>query len=573
MDVFNIPFFRSYEANLGWLMRTVETWDLKLKEFFEGDGIRDFVDEVLTSHPEWTTTIMDGSLELRKFTAALAMRTVNYYVTPEEFGAAGDGNTDDTAAVQSAFNDGRPVLMLADYKITEPLEVSTGSYVGKGLGRLLLNDTAGAASIYSTGIDNITFKGISFITQTQGHARYSLSLLSGDNIKVEDCYFEGVYGYGCRLNNTTNSIVKKLRFNTATGVAGNPGGCIYAMDAQNLTVEDVKAYDIQDHVVYLTGSDNTPSRGHTVKNINVELGGHNSLTNGAAVVIYNNCQDITVENVNCKTSKAAIQISRSGSALASPKRIKVSNIGGDTFTENGVTIAGAENYEVENITINGITFERAEQDCISLAYCKRVALESIIAGNAGRNCIRVLNSSDIQGSGITTGDTSNDNIFCDSADRVTMNSVSVGSAQTGIYHRNGADSQYMGVVFAGVYTNKKYQVSYGNGIQPGAFENHYTEYLKQIYSGTDNTFSFTPGNFDGIATIEYVPSTNRLAWFEVRDTTIGQRVAAANSTGGLASITSVPVKSGHIYSVSSDTGANDPTRVYFTTTAYQEQEM
>ena len=86
MDLYNLPFFRSYEAQLGWIIQTVKKWDLKFKEFFEGGGIRRFVDEVLSSHPEWTTTIMDGAITKAK----LAKSLINYI---DEWKSADAGKT------------------------------------------------------------------------------------------------------------------------------------------------------------------------------------------------------------------------------------------------------------------------------------------------------------------------------------------------------------------------------------------------------------------------------------------------------------------------------------------------
>lgn len=55
----------------------------------------------LDAHPEATTTVQDGSLTLPKFKPGELP-----FVTPEQFGAVGDGITDDTAAWQSAVDSG-----------------------------------------------------------------------------------------------------------------------------------------------------------------------------------------------------------------------------------------------------------------------------------------------------------------------------------------------------------------------------------------------------------------------------------------------------------------------------------
>lgn len=54
-------------------------------------------------------TVQDGSLTESKFSDALKMSAINDYVTPEMFGAVGDGVTDDTQAIQDAIDTGKNV--------------------------------------------------------------------------------------------------------------------------------------------------------------------------------------------------------------------------------------------------------------------------------------------------------------------------------------------------------------------------------------------------------------------------------------------------------------------------------
>lgn len=67
------------------------------------DGIDVAVENWLDDHPEATTTVQDGSLTEVKFTDALKLKTVNNYVTPEMFGAKGDGVTDDSTAITNCM--------------------------------------------------------------------------------------------------------------------------------------------------------------------------------------------------------------------------------------------------------------------------------------------------------------------------------------------------------------------------------------------------------------------------------------------------------------------------------------
>ena len=65
-----------------------------------GEAVNTWLDE----HPEATTTVQDGSLTEAKFSDALKLKTINPFITPEMFGAKGDGVTDDTAAIQAAIS-------------------------------------------------------------------------------------------------------------------------------------------------------------------------------------------------------------------------------------------------------------------------------------------------------------------------------------------------------------------------------------------------------------------------------------------------------------------------------------
>lgn len=69
------------------------------------------VDTWLDEHPEATTTVQDGAITESKINFSFLPSIKNAYVTPEMFGAKGDGVTDDTQAINSAVNFGSKTVI------------------------------------------------------------------------------------------------------------------------------------------------------------------------------------------------------------------------------------------------------------------------------------------------------------------------------------------------------------------------------------------------------------------------------------------------------------------------------
>ena len=119
-------------ATLTEELDTLNKGGLVLKEDFIGQQVNDWLDE----HPEATTTVQDSSLGVEKFTEDAKKQTVKDYVTPQMFGAVGDGVHDDSHAIQTAIDQtekGNVLLPAGTYKTTFPIICKPGvSIIGCG---------------------------------------------------------------------------------------------------------------------------------------------------------------------------------------------------------------------------------------------------------------------------------------------------------------------------------------------------------------------------------------------------------------------------------------------------------
>ena len=123
--------FTSNKKSGAWDSTVVEK--KPLSEAIQLEGVGEAVNEWLNQHPEATTTVEDGSLIESKFSDYLKLQAIKDYVTPEMFGAVGDGVTDDTQALQDAFDSRKPVFLSPKTYLTRGNIVTTNHIFGRGL--------------------------------------------------------------------------------------------------------------------------------------------------------------------------------------------------------------------------------------------------------------------------------------------------------------------------------------------------------------------------------------------------------------------------------------------------------
>lgn len=88
----------------------------------------------LNEHPEATTTVQDGSITEQKIFSDFLPYIKNDYVTPQMFGAKGDGITDDTKAIQEAIDSGICVFIPKGVYLTTTAVVIRNDAIICGVG-------------------------------------------------------------------------------------------------------------------------------------------------------------------------------------------------------------------------------------------------------------------------------------------------------------------------------------------------------------------------------------------------------------------------------------------------------
>lgn len=204
----------------------VEVEQKPLSETITTEGVGEAVNAWLDEHPEATTTVQDGSLTEVKFSNTLKLQTIKDYVTPEMFGAEGDGVTDDTAAFNEMFNNGNYFVINGTYKISS-VSVPNKDIVIVGKGNILVT---GNGLEFSSPLKHKVIRGLTFELEENatcaivfsGNASTSVTntlCLQGISVKAQalsnkigisidtenEALLENIALYGCCLK-ITNSI-------------------------------------------------------------------------------------------------------------------------------------------------------------------------------------------------------------------------------------------------------------------------------------------------------------------------------------------------------------------------------
>lgn len=170
------------------------------------------INEWLDEHPEATTTVQDGAITAVKLARSLYEALLNYYVTPQQFGAMGNGVTDDSVAFHDAIATGLPVIVPVGTYLVDSVEITSDTQIigcdGAVIKAMVYTEEAGSveviprfANIFNSDGHNVEIKNIEFegfekgnksVAESEGYKLGVLDIHNGD-LTINNCKFTNFY--------------------------------------------------------------------------------------------------------------------------------------------------------------------------------------------------------------------------------------------------------------------------------------------------------------------------------------------------------------------------------------------
>lgn len=346
-----------------------------------------------------------AEIENRKQADEAIIKRIGYlenYVTPQEYGAVGDNVNDDTTAIQTAINSGKPVYIPGGtYKITSTLIVESNTVIfGEGKEIVNINTNGMCDGMHITGYFNIV-KDL----KISGRVDRSVTIMPTNGVLVDytatspDIFDNtntiigvGIYFFenGISIVNTSRQTIVERCVVSVTSVGINCAGtdnfitnciCSYATNGMriynNNHVSNCKCFEISNVAYILSGSNCTFS------NINCQqfltglyIVGSNNLVSGfncnVAGYYFDRTSETHVTNhngnvVSVDGSYNNIQISYSSTAEYYVNNIITSNPDGSSNNIIEANINDTQNKDVINAPNNP-----------SFVYTNRVVVNNVV---------------------------------------------------------------------------------------------------------------------------------------------------------------------------------------------------
>ena len=145
------------------------------------------------------------------------------YIVPAQFGAVGDGVTDDTAALQAAATAAanKTLILVGSYLVTGQITLSSNTAVIGEPGSYVQTTSPNANIFYATGKRGIKFVGVVLKSTVQGTnvENGGIYLDSCNHCSIVDCEFEGMQQSAVFLNSTSYCTVSRNYVHDSLGMS------------------------------------------------------------------------------------------------------------------------------------------------------------------------------------------------------------------------------------------------------------------------------------------------------------------------------------------------------------------
>ena len=277
----------------------------------DSEDISNAIDDWMEAHPGASTVIENNSVTIDKMVTG----TLNY-VTPELYGAIGDGTTNDTQAFNSACNSGLPIELKSNATYLIDSITVESQLIIRGNGATIKttygNSSANLFTL-NTSVKKAHFENINFITtvgvtnENNIPNRSKKTTIAGyalNNLSIKNCIFENfdkaIVGLQTNGDHNLNNVLDTLDIedckivNALTGISGiyrhvNIEKCNITLDnnsGNNDHCISLMADKLQEAIIEATKCDLNNSKSKSCMYFYTEI-----LLNGAVVSVFkiNNC--------------------------------------------------------------------------------------------------------------------------------------------------------------------------------------------------------------------------------------------------------------------------------------------
>ena len=284
------PYTDFHEMNLDWILRIIKELDQTIDDFTAFNKITWAGTWDGSVYPAWTV-VDDGAgngymsikpvpanvplsnseywVQVSAYSALYAafndriedLEDLTLYVTPQLYGAAADGVTDDTQAIQAAIDSGKSVLFAGNYLCDTVYITDKSNVVYKMISGSIISAGTGTQFRYSGTLSDVTLSGFHAIgtSVVDGAFFFGASGAVLDGITIENCRIED-YTVGVSFNADLGGSVKNIRVLNSTfkNIRGTGSGYGYGVHFANQSADNVGGLvsgclfdDCQRHAVYI----------------------------------------------------------------------------------------------------------------------------------------------------------------------------------------------------------------------------------------------------------------------------------------------------------------------------------